>query len=82
MTDLALVQIPEAARRSTPILISADGAGSTKDWLAHLRGLRERRGPPEAALFLIVSGVAAVSSRDSLSHYCASRSACRAACGG
>src|SRR5665809_140074 len=41
VTDLALAQIPESARRGTPILISADGAGSTKDWLTHLRGLRE-----------------------------------------
>ena len=41
VTDLALAQIPEPARDGTPILISADGAGSTKDWLTHLRGLRE-----------------------------------------
>lgn len=41
VTDLALAQIPEPARYGTPILISADGAGSTKDWLTHLRGLRE-----------------------------------------
>ena len=40
VTDLALAQIPEPAR-STPILISADGAGATKDWLTHLRGLRD-----------------------------------------
>ena len=32
MTDLALAQLPAAARCGTPILISADGAGSTKDW--------------------------------------------------
>ena len=41
VTDLALAQIPEPARHGTPILISADGAGSTKDWLTHLRGQRE-----------------------------------------
>ena len=41
VTDLALAQIPEPARYGTPILISADGAGSTKDWLTHLRGLAE-----------------------------------------
>ncbi len=40
VTDLALAQIPDAHRHGTPILISADGAGATKDWLAHLRAQR------------------------------------------
>jgi hypothetical protein len=33
VTDLALAQLPEKHRHGTPILISADGAGATKDWL-------------------------------------------------
>jgi Transposase DDE domain group 1 len=40
VTDLALAQIPEADRYGQPILIRADGAGATKEWLVHLRGLR------------------------------------------
>lgn len=41
VTDLALAQIPDAHRHGTPILVSADGAGATKDWLRHLRAQRE-----------------------------------------
>ena len=41
VTDLALAQIPDEHRHGTPILISADGAGATKDWLTHLRAQRE-----------------------------------------
>jgi hypothetical protein len=44
VTDLALAQIPDADRHGGPILIRADGAGATRDWLAHLRCLREARG--------------------------------------
>ena len=40
VTDLALAQIPDEHRHGTPILISADGAGASKDWLAHLRAHR------------------------------------------
>lgn len=40
VTDQALAQIPEADRYGQPILIRADGAGATKEWLVHLRGLR------------------------------------------
>jgi hypothetical protein len=42
VTDLALAQIPDAVRHGTPILVRADGAGASRAWLAHLRGLRER----------------------------------------
>ena len=42
VTDLALAQLPDAHRHGTPILVSADGAGATKDWLAHLRAQREQ----------------------------------------
>ncbi len=42
VTDLALAQLPDAVRHGTPILVRADGAGATKQWLAHLRGGRER----------------------------------------
>jgi hypothetical protein len=40
--DAALAQIPDAHRHGTPILIRADTAGATKEFLAHIRGLRER----------------------------------------
>jgi hypothetical protein len=39
--DAALAQVPEAHRYGTPILVRADGAGGTKAFLAHLRGLTE-----------------------------------------
>jgi Transposase DDE domain group 1 len=42
VTDLALAQVPDEHRHGTPILISADGAGASKDWLAHLRAHRGR----------------------------------------
>ncbi len=41
VTDLALAQLPDEHRHGTPILVSADGAGATRDWLAHLRAQRE-----------------------------------------
>jgi Transposase DDE domain group 1 len=44
VTDLALAQIPDEHRHGSPILIRADGAGCSKAWLAHLRGLREDSG--------------------------------------
>ncbi|MGH3711371.1 MAG: IS1380 family transposase, partial [Pseudonocardiaceae bacterium] len=39
--DAALAQVPDAHRHGTPILIRADTAGCTKEFLAHLRGLRD-----------------------------------------
>jgi len=39
--DAALVQIPDQYRHGHPILIRTDGAGGTKAFLAHVRGLRE-----------------------------------------
>ena len=39
--DQALAQIPDQYRHGTPLLIRADGAGCTKAFLGHLRGLRE-----------------------------------------
>ncbi|WP_405061457.1 IS1380 family transposase [Kribbella sp. NBC_01505] len=42
VTDLALAQIPDAERYGCPILIRADGAGATRDWLRYLRGLRDQ----------------------------------------
>lgn len=41
VTDLALAQIPDAHRHGTPILVSADGAGASQAWLAHLRAQRQ-----------------------------------------
>ena len=42
VTDLALAQIPDDRRHGTPILISANGAGATKQRLAHLRAQRDQ----------------------------------------
>jgi hypothetical protein len=41
VTDHALAQIPDQYRHGTPILVSADGAGATRAWLAHLRAQRD-----------------------------------------
>jgi hypothetical protein len=41
VTDLALAQLPDAQRHGVPILVSADGAGATRAWLAHLRAQRQ-----------------------------------------
>ena len=39
--DAALAQLPDAHRHGTPILVRADTAGCTRDFLAHIRELRE-----------------------------------------
>jgi hypothetical protein len=39
--DAALAQLPDHHRYGTPILIRADGAGCTREFLAHLRRLRD-----------------------------------------
>jgi hypothetical protein len=39
--DAALAQIPDAHRQGTPILIRADTAGCTREFLTHIRTLRE-----------------------------------------
>jgi len=44
VTDAAVAQIPDSHRYGTPILIRADGAGCSRAWLAHLRGLRDHGG--------------------------------------
>jgi len=44
VTDEAIAQIPDAERHSRPILVRSDGAGATKQWLSHLRSLRDRQG--------------------------------------
>lgn len=44
VTDEALAQIPDADRHGQPILVRSDGAGATKQWLNHLRGLRDEQG--------------------------------------
>jgi hypothetical protein len=40
--DQALAQIPDPHLHGSPLLVRADGAGCTKAFLAHIRGLRER----------------------------------------
>ena len=44
VTDEALSQIPDDQRHGQPILVRCDGAGATKEWLNHLRGLRDEQG--------------------------------------
>jgi hypothetical protein len=39
--DAALAQVPDQHRHGSPILVRADGAGCSKDFLHHLRGLRD-----------------------------------------
>jgi hypothetical protein len=39
--DDALAQIPDAHRHGTKVLVRTDGAGCSKEFLAHVRGLRE-----------------------------------------
>lgn len=46
VTDLALAQIPDEHRHGQKILIRADGAGATKDWLGHLHALRSNESSP------------------------------------
>jgi hypothetical protein len=38
--DAALAQLPDQHRHGTPILVRADTAGCTREFLAHIRGLR------------------------------------------
>jgi hypothetical protein len=40
----ALTQIPDEHRHGSPLLVRADGAGCSRAWLAHLRGLRDQHG--------------------------------------
>jgi hypothetical protein len=44
LTDEAIAQIPDADRYGQPILVRSDGAGATKEWLTHLRTLRDDGG--------------------------------------
>jgi hypothetical protein len=39
--DAALAQLPDTHRHGTPILIRADGAGCTREFLTHIRALRD-----------------------------------------
>jgi hypothetical protein len=39
--DAALEQIPDEHRHGVPVLVRADGAGCSKAFLAHIRGLRD-----------------------------------------
>src|SRR4051812_10607870 len=40
--DAALMQVPDAHRHGTPILVRADGAACTREFLTHIRSRRER----------------------------------------
>ena len=40
LTDEAFAQIPDAELSGQPVLVRCDGAGATKEWLAHLRTFR------------------------------------------
>ena len=39
--DAALAQLPDQHRHGTPILVRADTAGCTREFLAHIRSLRD-----------------------------------------
>lgn len=39
--DAALAQLPDAHRHGAPLLVRADTAGCTREFLAHVRGLRD-----------------------------------------
>jgi hypothetical protein len=40
--DAALAQVPDQHRHGTPILVRADGAGCSREFLAHVHGLRDQ----------------------------------------
>ena len=40
--DAALTQLPDQHRHGSPILVRADTAGCTREFLAHVRGLRDQ----------------------------------------
>ena len=40
--DTALTQLPDAHRHGPPILVRADTAGCTREFLTHIRSMRER----------------------------------------
>ena len=40
--DAALAQLPDQHRHGTPILVRADTAGCTREFLAHIRSLRDQ----------------------------------------
>jgi Transposase DDE domain group 1 len=44
LTEEAFAQIPDTDLHGQPILVRCDGAGATKEWLAHLRRLRDEHG--------------------------------------
>ncbi len=44
VVDDAVAQIPDDHRHGTPILVRADSAGGTREFLAHLRSLQDQRG--------------------------------------
>jgi hypothetical protein len=45
--DAALAQLPDTHRHGVPLLVRADGAGCSKAFLAHIRGLRDQHIPTE-----------------------------------
>ncbi len=44
VVDAALAQIPDTELHGQPVLVRADGAGASKQWLCHLAGLRTDTG--------------------------------------
>jgi Transposase DDE domain group 1 len=44
VVDDAVAQLPDSHRYGTPILVRADGAGCSKQFLSHLRSLRDEHG--------------------------------------
>ena len=69
VTDEALGQIPDAQLYGQPILVRSDGAGATKEWLTHLRNLRDRG----VWMFSSRSGSASPTRSKTPSPYCPSQ---------
>jgi hypothetical protein len=54
--DAALAQVPDVHRHGVPVLVRADGAGCSKAFLAHIRGLREQHVQTEFSVGWAVTG--------------------------
>jgi hypothetical protein len=54
--DAALTQLPDQHRHRTAILVRADTAGGTREFLAHVRGLRGRAVNSEFSVGWAITG--------------------------
>jgi hypothetical protein len=54
--EQALTHIPEQLRHGSPILVRSDSAGSSHEFLAHLRGLREHGVDTQFSVGVAIAG--------------------------